>query len=100
MSDKIISEQELKNRLSKKHSSDQIEDLIDRYIEASSEEIPDLSTIAQLAQKSREDKLLRVSFKLTSEQYDALAAYFSEDERPATYLVKNAIEEFIREFAS
>jgi hypothetical protein len=93
---KSVSEENLKERLSSKLNSDEIGDLIDRYIEAASlEEYPNMTVIAELAQKSQEEKLLRVSFSLDNEQYAALAAYFREQERPATVLVKKAIEEFI-----
>jgi len=93
---KAVSEQELKERLSNKLSGEEIEDLIDRYVEAASlEDSPDMSVITELAQKSEEEKLLRVRFSLESEQYDALAAYFGEKERPATVLAKKALEEFI-----
>lgn len=93
---KTVSEQELKERLSNKLSSDAIEDLIDRYVEAASlEDCPNMDVITELAQKGQEKELLRVRFSLESEQYDALAAYFGEDGRPATSLVKKAIEEFI-----
>lgn len=36
-----------------------------------------------------------VRFSLENEQYNALAEYFGENERPATLLVKKAMEEFI-----
>lgn len=92
---KPVSEQELKERLSNKKGSEEIEDLIDRYVAASLEDLPDMGIITELAQKSREEQLLRVRFSLESEQYDAVAAYLGEDGRPATFLVKKAMEEFI-----
>ena len=93
---RTISEQEIKERLSSEKSSEEIEDLIDRYVEAASlEEFPNMDVITELAQKSQEEKLLRVRFSLESEQYDALATYFGEADRPVTFLVKKAIEEFI-----
>jgi predicted house-cleaning noncanonical NTP pyrophosphatase (MazG superfamily) len=93
---KAVSEQELKERLSNKLSSEEIEDLIDRYVEAVSlEDLPDMSVITELAQRSQEERLLRVRFSLESEQYDALAAYFGEKERAATVLAQKALEEFI-----
>jgi hypothetical protein len=92
---KAVSERQLKERLSNRKSSEEIEDLIDRYVAASLEEYPDMSIITELAQKTQEEQLLRVRFSLENEQYDALAAYFGEDGRPATSLVKKAIEEFI-----
>jgi hypothetical protein len=93
---KTVSEEELKERLSNELSSDEIEDLIYRYIEAVSlEDYPNMDVIAELAQKGHEERLLRASFSLGSEQYEALAAYFREKERPATVLVKKAVEEFI-----
>lgn len=72
-----------------------IEELIDQYVETTRERLPDMSVIAKLAQKSQEDRILRVSFKLTSEQYDALATYFKEAGQSGTGLVEKAIEELI-----
>jgi hypothetical protein len=95
MNTKAISEDQLRERLSATMSQDQIDALIDRYDEASLEETPNMSVISDLAEKNREDKLLRVSFKLTSEQYTALETYFEEPQRPATLLVQRAIKEFI-----
>jgi predicted house-cleaning noncanonical NTP pyrophosphatase (MazG superfamily) len=92
---KAVSEQELKQRLLNKKSDEEIEDLIDRHVAASLEELPDMDIITELAQKSQEEKLLRVRFGLESEQYDALAAYFGEKDKSATVLAKKAIEEFI-----
>lgn len=92
---KAVSKKELKVRLSKKLSNKKIEQLIDDYVEASLQVLPDMNVIINLAQKNRVAKLLDVRFRLESEQYDALAEYFGEDGQPGTYLVKKAIEEFI-----
>jgi hypothetical protein len=93
---KSVSEQELRKRLSSKLSKKEIEDLIDKHIEAASiEGTPDMDIVERLVQKGQEEKRLRVSFSLESDHYEALAAYFGERERPATFLVKKAVEEFI-----
>jgi hypothetical protein len=91
----VVTRRELKTRLSKSLSNKKIEKLIDEYIEASSNVIPNMDVITSIAQKSKATKLLEVRFKLESEQYDFLAGYFREDGQPATYLVKKTIEEFI-----
>jgi len=91
-----VSEQVLRKRLSGKRTEEEIEELIDRYVEAASlEGVPDMEAISELAQKGQEERLLRVSFRLDGEQYDALAAYFGEDQRPGTILVRRAVEELI-----
>lgn len=95
----IVSEQELKTRLSNL-SNDEFEDLIDQYVGAALENSPDMNVITDLAQKTQASKLLRVRFELDNAQYDALTNYFGEASQPATSLVKKALEEFIQEFAS
>lgn len=93
---RTVSEQDLKKRLSGKLTDDEIENLIDRYVEATSQgDSPNMAIIAGLAQKGQEEKLLRVRFNLEGDQYDALATYFGEDGRSGTFLVKKALEEFI-----
>lgn len=93
---KVVSQSELRERLADSLSVDEIEDLIDRFAEASLEELPDMAAITDLAHKRREDRLLGVRLKLEREEYDALVDYFGEGELQATLLVKKAIEEFIR----
>ena len=91
-----VSEDDLRDRLLGDLGSEAIQDLVDRYVEADSlEESPDMGLIAQLAQKHQEDRLLRVSFTLDPAQYDSLAGYFEETERPGTVLVMKALDEFI-----
>lgn len=93
---RTVSEQELVTRLSGKLSSDEIERLIDRYVEtASRADSPNITIIADLAQKSQEERLLRVRLNLGQDQYDALAAHFGEDGSPGTALVRKALEEFV-----
>jgi len=90
-----VSEQDLKKRLASKLTSDEIENLIDRYVEAASQhDSPNMTIIADLAQKGQEEKLLRVRFNLEGDQYDALASYLGEDGQTGTFLVKKALEEF------
>ena len=93
---RTVSEHDLKERLAGKLTSDEIENLIDRYVEATSQDdSPNMTIIADLAQKGQEEKLLRLRFNLEGDQYDALATYFGEDGRPGTFLVKKALDEFI-----
>jgi hypothetical protein len=93
---RTVSEHDLKKRLAGKLTSDEIEKLIDRYVEATSQDdSPNLTIIADLAQKGQEEKLLRVRFNLEGDQYDVLATYFGGDEQSGTFLVKKALEEFI-----
>ena len=96
MSNKKLSEQQLRSKLEGEFSEEQIDSLIDQYVAAAAEELPNMEAIASLAQKEQEDKLLRVFFKLSTEQYDALSAYFGEPQRSATFLVQKALEEFIQ----
>lgn len=93
---KAVSEEVLRTRVSDNLDTETLQDLIDRYVEAASlEECPNMDLIAELVEKRQEDKLLRVSFTLEPEQYDSLAAYFGESERPGSVLVRNALTEFI-----
>ena len=93
---RTVSEQDLKKRLSGKLTSDEIENLIDRYVEATSlEDSLTMTVIADLAKKGQEKKLLQVRFSLEDDHYDALATYLGEDGRSGTFLVKKALEEFL-----
>jgi hypothetical protein len=100
MTNNILSEEELRNRLSARYSQEQIDEFIDQFDAASLEDKPDMAAIAELAKKSQEDKLLRVNFKLASEHYSLLEAYYNEPQRPATFLVQKALDEFIQLVAS
>lgn len=93
---KLVSEQEIRQRLAGTLTTDEIDDLIDNYIEVASSEIPDMETINRLADKSTESRLLRVSFNLELDQYDALSKYYNEKGRPGTTLMKKALEDFLR----
>jgi hypothetical protein len=70
--------------------------MMDRYAETVYlEEMPNMDVITKLVQKGQEEKRLRVRFKLESEQYDTLAAYFGMEDTSAIVLAKKALEEFI-----
>ena len=90
-----VSEQELRSRLAGKFSDDQIEELINQYVEAATNDIPDASSIVELANKKPISNPNRVSFMLTEEQHQTLVSYFDE-ELPATTLVQRALAEFIK----
>ncbi len=59
---KRLSEAELRQRLSITLTTEQINDLIDNYVEVASDKIRDMQTINRLANKSTESRLLRVSY--------------------------------------
>jgi len=93
---KTVSEEELKKRLSGKLTGEEIENLIDRHVEATSlEDSFNLEIIADLAKKGQEKKLLQVRLNLEEDQYDTLETYFGEDGKSGTFLVKKALEEFL-----
>ena len=97
MSHQSASERKLKEKLKKtgKFTDEQIEKLIEDYLEAGQQEFPDTDVLARLAQKRQEDRYLRVNFKLSKKQYAALAAYFNDYDQSGNVLVGKAIEEFI-----
>lgn len=92
-----VSEQELRERLADRLSDEAIDDLINAHTESFLQERPKMEIISELAQKNNENMLLRVSFRLEAEQYDALVNYFGDVGQPGTVLAKRAIEEFIRQ---
>jgi hypothetical protein len=100
MTSLVLSEEQLRARLAEKFSGEQIDTFIDQYDAAGLAENPDLDVISDLAKRGQEDKYLRVNFKLTNGQYDALATYFGETQKPAAFLVQKALEEFIQLVAS
>lgn len=104
MNKRLVTEDDLRKRLSKKgKSADEIEALIGKHIDATSSPAIDTDAISELLRKAQHESTLRVRpFKLTKEQYDALASYFEDASttRPgfevdASYLVQRALEEFI-----
>jgi len=90
-----VSELELRKRLATDFTAEQIEELINEYVEASINCLPDADAIVALANKKPPQDPLRVAFSITNEEYQALASYFDE-ELPGTILVKRALAEFIR----
>ena len=104
MSKNIITEDQLRERLRRSGKTDEeIEKLIDQYVEVSSEKYFDRKAISEILKKSKEESMLRVGrFNLTREQYDALLSYFEESgelvssqQIDAKSLVQKALGEFI-----
>ena|SRR5712691_12564022 len=104
MSKKLVTEDQLRDRLAKSgKTTAEIDALIGKHIDATSSPTIDIDAISEILQKAQQDSALRVrGFKLTKEQYDALASYFedvnamqSEGEPDASYLVRRALDEFI-----
>ena len=96
MSQKTVSEQELRSRLLGTLSEKELQELIDKYVEATSDELPNIEEILRLAKKGDEGKSFRVSLTLEEQQYDSLAIYFDEPDLNATALVRKALKEFIQ----
>jgi len=98
MSEKTVSEQELRERLADQMSEEDIQRLIDEYVDAASQTLPDMETLKNIAvRKPRGSAHLQVRFGLTHEQYEALTGYYEEPEEVSTVLVKKVLEEFMRE---
>ena len=104
MSKKIVTEEELRDRLVKSGKlPEEIDALIDKYIDATSGPALNTDAISDLLRKAKQDSAYRVrSFKLTKQQYDALQSYFEDptalqlgSEPDANYLVQRALDEFI-----
>lgn len=91
---KFVSEENIKIRLQSKLASDQIEELINQYIEADNQFIPDVGALTALQRKSTPSDSLRVSFRLPDEMYQALCSHFAET-APASTLVQKALSAFI-----
>lgn len=101
-----MNEEQLRARLSAiGKSQEEIDQLINEHIDATSSPTLDIEAIAELLSKAQRDTVLRVRpFKLTKEQYDALASYYEEasanrpgSELDANYLVSLALEEFTKQ---
>jgi hypothetical protein len=90
-----VTEQQVRDRLVSQFGPDEIDSLIEKYRETNVLTTPDMDAITRLAQKGQEENLLKVNFRLTQEQYDALVAYYKEPGQAGTYLVQRAIQEFI-----
>ncbi|MEW6668367.1 MAG: hypothetical protein AB1512_24405 [Thermodesulfobacteriota bacterium] len=105
MSKRIVTEEEVRRRLSKSgKTSEDIDKLIDGHIDATRSPTIDSGAVSDLLRKAEHESTLRVrGFKLTREQFDALASYFEDAkatppgfEPEASYLVQRAVEEFIK----
>ena len=104
MISKVVSEAQLRKRLQEAGTtSDEIEQLIDQYLEASRSELPNEEAISTILQKTQDDRTFRVgAFRLTKEQYDALLSYYEDSGKlvpgqpvDAGSLVQNALSGFI-----
>ena len=104
MSSRFVTEEELRDRLRTAGKSEEgIEELIDQYADASSNDFPDESAISRILQKTQQESMLRVkSFKLTREQYDALLGTYIEESAlvdgvqvDAGFLIQAALKDFI-----
>jgi hypothetical protein len=104
MSTKIITEEELRNRLIKSGKlPETIDALIDKHIDATSGPAINTDAISDMLRKAQHDSVYRVrAFKLTKQQYDALQSYFEDptalqlgSEPDASSLVQRALEAFI-----
>lgn len=84
-------------------TEDDVQALIDEYLELSGDNIPDQSEIKRILEKSRETDKLRVKgFKLTEDQYDSVLSYFNdkdnvdvEDNTDGNRLIELVLREFI-----
>ena len=99
-----VTEAQLRERLkSLGKTPEEIENMIDQYVESNQTKFPDMSAISQILQKTQEDSVLRVrGFKLSREQYDTLLNYFEESDTltigqqaDANSLLQRALGEFI-----
>lgn len=103
MTKKIVSEADLIQRLKKAGKKEkEIQDLLNKYTQATSITTPDNNKISELLQKNQENMMLRVKgFNLTRDQYDVLNNYFAdqnskEENLDAYTLVNKTLEEFIK----
>jgi hypothetical protein len=104
MSPTIVTEQDIRERLKSAGKSDEETDgLIQEYLAASHESVPDEQAISLILRRSQEDSVLRVrAFQLTRDQYDTLANHLEESgdlpaghDAEAGLLVNKALEQFI-----
>lgn len=104
MNKRPVTEEELKERLLRAgKSTDEVDALIGKHIDATRSPIIDTDGLSEILRKVQHDSALRVrAFKLSKEQYDALVSYFEDVEtgqigyeQDANYLVQRTLEEFI-----
>jgi uncharacterized protein (UPF0335 family) len=100
----IVNEEELRARWEKVgKNAEEIEQLIDEYIEASGSGFLNTDAISEIVKKTQKDRALRVKgFNLTREQFDVLTSYYEEigglvpgQPVDANLLVQKALREFI-----
>lgn len=92
-----LSEADVRARVSERLSNEEVDELIEQYVDAASPtQLPDMNIIERLVQQGDGQKLLRVAFTLEDDYYEALATYYGEEGQSANDLVKKAIEEFVR----
>jgi hypothetical protein len=103
MSSKRVTEAELRQRLLEAgKTGEEVEQMIDQYLEVSRSEVPDEEAISRILQSTHDDSVLRVrGFKLAKEQYETLLGYYEESGKlvpgqqvDANFLVQKALEEF------
>lgn len=104
MTQKIVSEIELRKRLKEKGvKKADIDHLIGEYIDSTVVTDVDTAAISGILQKAQAESSLRVSsFKLERREYEEIVSYFQEsdatrlpEEPSAEYLVRRLIKDFI-----
>jgi hypothetical protein len=99
----VINPEDIKERVGDSIPENEIEELIDEYMEIGDEEKPDDEELKKIIEKEREKDKMRVSaFKLSEDQYDSILEHLKEideysvdESSSGGELVRYALKEFI-----